>query len=505
MIQAVSRYSDWKAPGQDGRMLIWPEPATIARQTRENARQLAAADDVLLQRIPLPELRRAQRQWIGHKDDGQFLIATGHQTELFHPGVWVKNVLINTIAHRLDGAAFHFAVETDAPKHLHVRWPGESFSITDDARQNDAAWTGLLEGPSPAHVDGIQLALEQAAKGWTFAPMAFSLLSSIKRLTLESSNLAWLLTNAIHQLEWELGLRHHAMLAGPMWMSPAYLVMVHHILAGAERFAAGYNAALAEFRGEQGIRSAGRPWPDLRVSDATCEAPFWMDSLAMGTRDRAMVIRDKGAWKIVGAGGEEFLFRQDVEGWSAAEELARFLRRNDMVLSPRALILTMFFRMFIADQFVHGIGGGRYDQVTDRVIASYFGIQPPAFSVTTATMYFPEALDRPRINLRPVLLEGRRLRHGLLSEQKMRMVEQIQSLPRHSRERSRLFHEMHAKLQDGLTQPMFQQWEARLEETRQLAAAQAPLFDREMFFGMQPRERLLEMVGRYDELAAKMT
>ena len=63
--------------------------------------------------------------------------------------------------------------------------------------------------------------------------------------------------------------------------------------------------------------------------------------------------------------------------------------RNRHRLSPRALTLTTFIRLFIADNFVHGIGGGRYDQVSDQIIRDYFKVDPPAFSVTTATLFFP--------------------------------------------------------------------------------------------------------------------
>ena len=46
-----------------------------------------------------------------------------------------------------------------------------------------------------------------------------------------------------------------------------------------------------------------------------------------------------------------------------------------------------YFRLLLVDQFTHGIGGGRYDQVTDRVMAGFFEIEPPRFSVATATLF----------------------------------------------------------------------------------------------------------------------
>ena len=82
-------YAHWKAPREDGQILIWPEPAVLLEQTLQNHKRLSAAADVLVQNVPLAELRRRQRQWIHHDNDEQPLIGDGHQTELHHPGVWV--------------------------------------------------------------------------------------------------------------------------------------------------------------------------------------------------------------------------------------------------------------------------------------------------------------------------------------------------------------------------------------------------------------------------------
>src|SRR5215210_6616120 len=124
------RYPDWKAPAGDGESLIWPAPADLLQETRQNQRRLASADSVLISGVPLPELRRAARSWLGHDDLQQPLIATGHQTELYHPGVWVKHALTHAAASRLDGETIHFAVDTDHPKHLTLRWPEGSAPIT---------------------------------------------------------------------------------------------------------------------------------------------------------------------------------------------------------------------------------------------------------------------------------------------------------------------------------------------------------------------------------------
>jgi len=230
MTPAPSRYADWKAPDDDGQLLIWPGVSTLLRQTRDNHRALASAS-VRIQNIPLNELRRRQRHWIGHTNDEQPLVASGHQTELFHPGVWVKDVLTNAVANRVGGEAWHFGVDTDSPKHLHLRWPGASLPITDDGRLSSAAWSGLLDGPTPAHVDEITSALNEGRAAWDFEPVAGEFLATLKRLAIERPLLCSSLTNAIHQLDWKLGLRHHALLMSPVWHAEPYLVFAYHLLA----------------------------------------------------------------------------------------------------------------------------------------------------------------------------------------------------------------------------------------------------------------------------------
>src|SRR5438105_1178995 len=274
-----SDYADWNAPDEDGQILIWPNAATIVRQAGENQRLLSNCQ-ARIQNVPLPELRRRQRHWIGHREDDQPLIASGHQTELFHPGVWVKDVLSNAVARKIGGRAWHFSVDTDSPKHLHLRWPGGSVAVTDDPRLNTAAWTGLLRVPTVAHLFDVESTFRQAEIGWDFHPMVGRLLEALKSASVGERSLVGALTAAIHELDWTLGLRHDELLVSLMCGCEPWLVFAHHLLARAEELAGHYNAALAVYRAEQGIASPGRPMPDLLTGGDRAETPFWLDDLA---------------------------------------------------------------------------------------------------------------------------------------------------------------------------------------------------------------------------------
>ena len=50
-------------------------------------------------------------------------------------------------------------------------------------------------------------------------------------------------------------------------------------------------------------------------------------------------------------------------------------------IRPRALTLTLWARLCLSDLFIHGIGGAKYDRITDQLIRCYFGIEPPELFV----------------------------------------------------------------------------------------------------------------------------
>jgi len=60
-------------------------------------------------------------------------------------------------------------------------------------------------------------------------------------------------------------------------------------------------------------------------------------------------------------------------------------------LAPRGSITTMILRGFCSDLFIHGLGGGKYDQFVDQFAEAYLGVKLPAYVVASRTRHiFPE-------------------------------------------------------------------------------------------------------------------
>jgi hypothetical protein len=414
---------------------------------------------------------------------------------MYHPGVWVKNVLIETAAKKVDGVALHVAVDTDAPKHLELRWPGNALPVSDDPRLYDGDWSGLVRSPSPRQIDLLKTAFDQAAAGWSFRPNTEPFFQALSAGKSEMLPRAILDSTAAVDRALGTGDRRTVVLTDAL-ASAGYRAFVHHIAASAEQFAADYNAALADYRTENGIKTASRPMPDLVASADRIELPFWLDNLAAQSRTRAFAVRKNGHWALDAA--TPFAFDPAADAHAAAEALGTYLQQAKLRLSPRALTLTMFLRLLLVDQFVHGIGGGRYDQVSDRVIERFFGIAAPAFCVTTATLYFPTAGERNDVCMPCLKSEGHALKHALLGEQKQAYLQHIAAAPRKSPQRRASYVAMHKGLAEAFAgSERVPAWRHRFAEAIEQLKADGQIFDRELFYAIQPRERLTAVIEQY--------
>jgi hypothetical protein len=396
----------------------------------------------------------------------------------------------------------HLAVDTDAPKHLALRWPGFSMPITDDNASTTADWAALVSPPTPAHLEAIEQKLNAAESSFGYQPMLHEWMQAMRLAVLDGlngSDLPKAIATSSHQLDWSLGLEYTIQTLSPTLGSRAWLAFAYHVMARAGEFAEVYNGSLACYRKQEGIDSTTRPMPNLRVSNLQIEAPFWLDETSLFRRHRMMIELRNGSLYLCRPFADDCLHLDPaLDGFEAAEKLREFVLRHRLRITPRALTLTIFMRLFVTDLFVHGIGGGRYDQIADRIIQRHFNLEPPKFAVTTATMFLPQALNRERACIPCVLQKGHQLKHAVLGERKKQLVDAIATAPRKSRERAELFTQLQRELRvNRETNEQLQRWKQLLEAEKNQAIEDSVVFDREVFYAVQPRERLVEMIGRY--------
>ncbi|HEY6102756.1 MAG TPA: hypothetical protein VI007_05965 [bacterium] len=380
-------------PQKSGEVVCVPPAGAFLAAARGNAEQLDAAD-VHLAGTGLREVRIRMRQRVvteaaryaadlrlalpeGWRARGP-LIGTGHQPFLFHPGIWTKQLLVARFAGR--ATVLNMPVDCDAAEDVGVDVPvlSDGLRIVRETllrAEADAPYEAL-PAPSSADWEGF---LQRIDTGLRTLPHhgVHEIFSPFSERTarLEAPDLGGFLTLARRLHE---GPRPYAELpVSRLTRTPEFRLFVTHILRDAGRFAFSYNRHLDAYRERYNVRSAAQPFPNLSQDGPRTELPFW---IIRDGRRRPVFVERAGERVRLSAGAEE-VAQIPLQGEPAG--------LDDVEIRPKALALTAFKRICIVDFFIHGVGGARYDRVTDAVLRDFFNLTPPAYAVVTSTLHLP--------------------------------------------------------------------------------------------------------------------
>lgn len=386
----------YRAPTANGAVLAEPSFDVIPALVEANRKRLDRSD-VVIGGLPLRELRAMARRTvlelaredtdgparrIGLSSDKPLLLA-GHQPELSHPGVWVKNFALNGLARKLNGIPLNLIVDNDTLKNTSLRFPtfrnGDPISVRMESLAFDA-FSGEVpyEDRTVKDAELFRTFAERAMPlyaNWGYEPM-------LAKCWTNANNIGEAFTAMRRQRELAWDCDNFELEVSLLFWCEAYARFVAHLLLDLPRFAEVYNASIKAYRRANGIRSENHPARELECRAEDVEAPFWMTWYGQDRRTRFYVRRE----------GNQLRF---TTGAHIAADITQFVREwpefseSGTRIAPRALTLTLFARVCLGDFFIHGIGGGKYDEVTDAIIRDYFGIEPPAYQVLSATLHLP--------------------------------------------------------------------------------------------------------------------
>ncbi len=122
----------FRVPSRNGEVLAVPGFDIIPELIEENRSRLDRSD-VTVGELTLREFRALARSETlslvegSEKNDGGLssrpLLLTGHQPELSHPGVWVKNFALNGLSRKVGGIPINLIVDNDTLKTRSLRLP----------------------------------------------------------------------------------------------------------------------------------------------------------------------------------------------------------------------------------------------------------------------------------------------------------------------------------------------------------------------------------------------
>jgi len=381
-----------KTPSGDGEVLLLPHPREWVGLLNANGAALRASDVPVAGR-PLGEWRQETRMtFVGDPD--RSIIVLGHQPEFIHPGVWAKHVVAQRLARATGGVAVNLIVDNDTPRSAALAVPSvqNGHVRLQQVPVLDRPARRLYEELAPLSPDR-RAAIHDEIRRAMDVRFDSSLMPGFLRALAEAPagrDAVSQLVTARRFVERELGIEIDEYRVSEMGWSPLLIEMSRN----AARFAECYNTALAAYRAVRRIRGTERPMPDLRSGGLGIELPVWAVRrgdvrrrvfVSLHARRAALHAEDQciGVFDL-----------DDHAGWKAL--IAPLDESGGWRLRLRALTLTLWARLFLADIFIHGIGGAKYDRICDELIRGYFHQTPPEFLCVSATL----RLDLP--GMRPL-------------------------------------------------------------------------------------------------------
>ncbi|MEM7455747.1 MAG: hypothetical protein AAF456_15445 [Planctomycetota bacterium] len=401
-------YRKLRAPAEHGGVLV--TPADTRQLLAENLKLLNsspptatagwlsdARDSARAEIIALASSYTSRYRNLPEINQSQPVIMAGHQPALFHPGVWFKNFVLSELGKWLECTTINLVVDNDISSDASIRVP-----VEDSGRHSFGY--AFVDEPTAA----IPFELRKIQDLDSFRDFATRLSTYIKPFVpdplvnklwphvLESLDpelrLGHSLAAGRHRLEQDYGIDSLELPVSQLAATTTFARFAQTIAEEAMRFAEIYNSSLREYRSVHRIRSRSHPAPDLEIFDDRVELPFWIWRKDHPQRRRLFAC----------ATGESIQLsdREDI-----TLELSRhnFIEqfhsasRDGFAVRPRALTLTMYARLVLSDVFIHGIGGSKYDQLTDSIVARFFGIQPPGYLSVTATLKLPTTHQNQQI------------------------------------------------------------------------------------------------------------
>lgn len=287
----------------------------------------------------------------------QLIFATGHQPDFHHPGILAKDLLIHRLSKELNGLPLHIIVDTDQ-FHINFTYP---ILVT----KNQARLVNLSLGQKNSSIynsvhitDGMKEMISQELKNCLNSLHEFIHIDQYNYCKskiieiLDGIENSQDIQNVSEKLRLEFLQENQIQIpiirVSELIQTKAFINMVQKIKNRQSEFVSKFNHHLHEYRKLHKIKNIAQPIPELGLE----ELPFWILSQKTETREP--------------------------------------LKANDDLTShtilPRAITLTMFIRLFISDFFVHGTGGGRYEDVSNHLIQDFFEIQPSPYIVCSSTM-----------------------------------------------------------------------------------------------------------------------
>jgi len=333
----------------------------------------------------------------------QFIIQTGHQPVFFHPGIWIKNIFLNELLKSpfLDRCmGLNVILDNDLCKELSLPLPALSESRGLRLEKINFLSTAPDLPFEECSLPSLKLINE-------FTENIINRIKTLKNKNILNnfinfsrclgnsfclcnqnycdSNLGEFLSLARRLFENEINPAYLELPFSQICNSDEFLSFFLEIVKNIESFSRIYNNKLDEYRKLFNVRNRANPSPNLIIKENFIEVPFWIWR-GEDNRRKIYILKEKNKIYLY----SDFygrIFLLDKDDSKSLFSLKNSLKEKGLKIRPKALLLTLYNRLFVSDLFIHGLGGAKYDLVTDEIIKEFFKVEPPHFLVISCTLY----------------------------------------------------------------------------------------------------------------------
>jgi len=321
------------------------------------------------------------------------LVMTGHQPTIFHPGIAAKYRVTENFCQEVGATNLAVIIDTDIGEGGEFLRPQKQNHQLRIDKVSFGEGSGMYRAQQLRNRDALLAAGAKAAAGLNelgYFDQAQAVSEATDRYALLAPN-GIVEANTIVRRSYGIGDGSLEIPLSQLAQLPESRRFFAAIIQDAENFAVTYNHTLHEFRRKRKIRNSANPFPDLLQHESTVELPYWAVNLQ--TNDRQPL--------SVQLSADTLCLHTPVE------TICEFTKQNEpfsldqldetWLIVPRGALISAFFRLVASDLFVHGTGGGKYDRFTDDFLQAYWSVEPPAFTVATASRYlFQDELEESR-------------------------------------------------------------------------------------------------------------
>lgn len=401
-MNSTGRYPGFRAPQGDGEILSVPDAVALPHLVAQNrvrselvgvewfGRSLSEIADCARQEIVRAAVEHTRRyaHVTAQPTADVPLIVTGHQAEFFHPGVWLKNFAAARLARESGGTAINLIIDSDLCRSTAIRVPtgtGDDLHLEmvpfDKARTEMPFEERQIVDREQWNSFGARVASTLSQQ--VSAPLINDWWPTVVEAGKQEANLGLALSLSRHQRELSWHSHTLEVTQSRICQSEAFRLFAMQLLVHAAKFRDAHNQALTEYRVAHNLKNHAQPMPNLAEAAGWLEAPFWLWSKE-SPRRRGVFVKPVGDEIVISDLNKLSLTlpahpELAVERLSAAEAAGIKLR-------TRALATTLFARLLLADVFIHGIGGAKYDQVTDHICELFFGFALPRYATVSGTL-----------------------------------------------------------------------------------------------------------------------